>query len=102
MAGVLVLDAAGTVAAGVDWPIRWWQTVTALRAELNHYGYLDAHSPSLFQFGVSPATIGLALLVAGAFGYWIWRCRSLRMKFAIAVIGSIIRRRTPLRPTSRS
>lgn len=85
--GILGLLIVGTPAAGLAWPLRWWAVVQSVGSNsvLN-----VATRPSVFQFGIQPWTIGLALALAIAFGALIWCSRTLETGVALAVIGSIL------------
>ena len=85
--GTLGLLIAGTPAAGLDWPVRW---LTVARSVGSNSVANVATRPSVFQFGMQPWTIGLALALAVVFGFLIWRSRNLETGVALAVIGSIL------------
>jgi len=85
--GTMGLLIAGTPAAGLDWPVRW---LTVARSVGSNSVANVATRPSVFQFGMQPWTIGLALALAVVFGFLIWRSRNLETGVALAVIGSIL------------
>ena len=85
--GTMGLLIAGTPTAGLDWPVRW---LAVARSVGSNSVANVATRPSVFQFGMQPWTIGLALALAVVFGFLIWRSRNLETGVALAVIGSIL------------
>jgi hypothetical protein len=85
--GSLVLSILGMAAAGPEWPRRWLTILTTVGEQS---GPDVATRPSVFQFGMNEATVGIAVALAVAFGVLVWRSRELEAGVAIAVIGSIL------------
>lgn len=78
---------AGSLAAGWDWLPRLMAIMTTLGGQVAG----DAlRRPSVFQFGVNPATITVAVLLVIGFSLAIWRARNLQTGIALAIIGSIL------------
>jgi Glycosyltransferase family 87 len=81
------LLAVGTVAIGSNWVPGLIRVIQMLGMSSG----LDVVSrPSIFQFGISKATIAVALLLMAAFGVAIWHSRDLETGIAAAIFGSIL------------
>jgi hypothetical protein len=85
----VALLAVGTAAAGTDWPMRWWSVIKTLRDEAGP-GYNLTGCPSLFQLGVSPATIAAGVLAAAIFTVCMQRASAIDRSFAFAIVGSTL------------
>jgi hypothetical protein len=72
--GSLVLLILGMAAAGPEWPRRWLTILTTVGEQS---GPDVATRPSVFQFGMNEATVGIAVALAVAFGVLVWRSREL-------------------------
>lgn len=78
---------AGTVASTPDWPFRLLEIAKVLGQDT---GLGVVSRPSLFQLGMTPLSITLALLLALMFGVFIWRASNLQAAVATATLGSIL------------
>ena len=86
-AGTLALLVVSTAVEGLDWVSRWVRSMRLMEADS---GPIAFARPSVFQFGVNPATIALAVLLGIVFCAAIWRMHTLEAALAVATVGSIL------------
>ena len=87
IAGTLGLLAISTAVAGLAWPSQLMAIVKLLGQDA---GLGVPLRPSVFQLGVSSATITVAAFLAIALCAAIWQARTLERGIAAAMVGSIL------------